>query len=270
LNQTLVRLPVVATTLTVARQLACAETWASNQRTSDLVELPGLTAWVHSVSMGPGHAGGDVHYVSVCPSCIVSRIALADVSGHGQEVAVFGEKLRELMHQYLRDLEQIALMGDLNHAVREEFGDGHYATMVAVGWHGRRGLAVMTNAGHPPPLWYRALRHEWSWLETKRASERGRPAGVPLGMLPNVAYDRLVVKPQSGDLIVLYSDGVSEATNKDGNELGQDGLMNMAHALDSSSAEALGSQLVSALGAFRGYGEPLDDEAIIIMRTNDL
>jgi serine phosphatase RsbU (regulator of sigma subunit) len=89
-------------------------------------------------------------------------------------------------------------------------------------------------------------------------------------MLPNVAYDRLVVKPQSGDLIVLYSDGVSEATNKDGNELGQDGLMNMAHALDSSSAEALGSQLVSALGAFRGYGEPLDDETIIIMRTNDL
>lgn len=33
-----------------------------------------------------GDAGGDVHYVSVCPSCIVSRIALADVSGHGQGV----------------------------------------------------------------------------------------------------------------------------------------------------------------------------------------
>ena len=49
--------------------------------------------------VGPGHAGGDVHYVSVCPSCIVSRIALADVSGHGQAVAVFGEKLRELMHR---------------------------------------------------------------------------------------------------------------------------------------------------------------------------
>lgn len=252
------------------RHLACAETWASNKRAASLVELPGLTAWVYSVPLGVGHAGGDVHYMSVCPSCIVSRIALADVSGHGDAVAVFGEKLRVLMQRYLRDLEQIALMRDLNQAVREELGGGHYATMVAVGWHGRRGLVVMTNAGHPPPLWYRASRGEWSWLETQRASERGRPAGVPLGLLADVAYDRLIVKPKSGDLIVLYSDGVSEALGPSGNELGQDGLMNMARALDSSSAEALGTQLASELHAFRGQGEPLDDETIIVMRKNDI
>ena len=252
------------------RHLACAETWTSNKRTASLLELPGLTAWVDSLPVGLGHAGGDVHYVSVCPSCIVSRIALADVSGHGQAVAAFGEKLRELMQRYLRDLEQIALMRDLNQAVREELGDGHYATMVAVGWHGRRGLVVITNAGHPSPLWYRASRDEWSWLETQRASERGRLAGVPLGLFADATYDRLIVKPQSGDLIVLYSDGVSEATSPDGNELGRDGLMNMARALDSSSAEALGTQFASALTAFRGDGEPLDDETIIVMRRNDI
>lgn len=253
------------------RQLACAETWAGNKQTASLVELPGLTAWVHLVPMEPGHAGGDVHYVSVCPSCIVSRIALADVSGHGQAVAVFGEKLRELMQRYLRDLEQIPLMRDLNQAVREELGGGgHYATMVAVGWHGRRGLMVITNAGHPPPLWYRASRGEWSWLETQRASERERRAGVPLGLFADVTYNRLVVKPQSGDLMVLYSDGVSEATSPAGNELGPEGLMKMARALDSSSAETLGTQLASALRAFRGDGEPLDDETIIVMKKNDL
>jgi serine phosphatase RsbU (regulator of sigma subunit) len=206
----------------------------------------------------------------VCPSCIVSRIALADVSGHGQAVAVFGEKLRDLMQRYLRDLEQIALMRDLNQAVREGIGDGHYATMVAVGWHGRRGLVVMTNAGHPPPLWYRTKRDEWSWLETQRGSERGGPAGLPLGLFPDVTYDRLVVKPQSGDLIVLYSDGVSETTSPSGNELGQEGLMNLARALDSNSAEAFGTQLTSALRAFRGDGERLDDETIIVMRRNDI
>ena len=97
----------------------------------------------------------------------------------------------------------------------------------------------MTSAGHPPPLWYRASRHEWNWLETKRGSVRGRLAGMPLGLLADVAYDRLVVKPQSGDLIVLYSDGVSEASNTNGNEIGRDGLMNMVRALDSSSAESV-------------------------------
>src|SRR4029453_4698761 len=207
------------------RRLACAETWAGHKEAASLVELPGLTAWVYSVPVGPDHVGGDVHYASVFQSCIVPRIALADVSGHGQTVAALGEKLQELMQLYLRDLEQIALMRGLTQALREAFRDGHYATMVAVRWHGRRGLMVMTNAGHPPPLWYRAARDEWSWLETLRASERGRVSGVPLGLLPEVTYDRLVVKPQSGDVVLLYSDGISEATNPAGDELGRDGLI---------------------------------------------
>ena len=252
------------------RHLACAETWSGNERTASAVELPGLTAWVHSVPFGPGDTGGDVNYMSVCPSCIVSRIALADVSGHGQAVAVFGEKLRELMQRYLRDLEQIPLMRDLNEAVREELGDGgHYATMVATGWHGRRGLMVMTNAGHPPPLFYRASRNQWSWLVTSHPTEREGRTGLPLGLFAKVTYERLVIKPQSGDLVVLYSDGVSEATSPAGNELGLDGLMNIARKLDSTSAETFGGQLVSALCVFRSDRDPLDDETIIVMRRND-
>jgi len=252
--------------LSISRHLACGETSANNQRTASLVELPGLVAWVHSMPVGPGDAGGDVHYLSLCPSCIVSRIALADVSGHGEAVAALGATLRELMHRYLRELGQVPLMRDLNQAVREELDDVHYATMVAVGWHSRRGLLVMTNAGHPPPLWYRAARQEWSWLETQRASERGRPAGVPLGLLPHIDYDRTVVKPQLADLVVLYSDGASEATNAAGDELGRDGLMSIARGLDVTSSEAFGTQLTSALRAFRGGGEPLDDETIIVLR----
>lgn len=76
-------------------RLACAETWTGNSRTAGLIELPGLVAWVHSAPAGSDGAGGDVHYVSVCPSCIVSRVALADVSGHGQAVVALAEKLCE-------------------------------------------------------------------------------------------------------------------------------------------------------------------------------
>lgn len=256
--------------LSISKRLACAEISAGNERIASLVELPGLAAWVHCVPAGPGDAGGDVHYVSLCPSCIVSRIALADVSGHGQAVAALGETLRELMQLHLRALAQVELMRDLNQAVRDELDDVHYATMVAVGWHSRRGLLVMTNAGHPPPLWYRAARQEWSWLETLRASERGRPSGVPLGLLDDINYDRTVVKPQPGDLVVLYSDGVSEALSPDGEELGRDQLMSIARGLDASSAEAFGTQLTAALHAFRGGEEPLDDQTIIVLRSHDL
>ena len=110
-------------------RLECAETWAGNSRTAGLIELPGLVAWVNSVPAGSDEAGGDVHYVSVCPSCIVSRVALADVSGHGKAVVALAEKLRELMQRYLRALEQVSLMRDLNQAVREGLDDVHYATI---------------------------------------------------------------------------------------------------------------------------------------------
>jgi len=254
----------------IPRRLACAETWAGNEKAASLIELPGLTAWVHSVPAGPGDAGGDVHYVSVCPSCIVSRVALADVSGHGHAVEAVAEKLRELMQQYLTELEQVALMRDLNRSVQETLDSVHYATMVAAGFHGRRGLLVLTNAGHPPPLWYRVARNEWTWLETQRPSERGRPAGVPLGLLPDIDYDRVVVKPQIGDLVVLYSDGVSEATNPAGAELGRDGLMTVARRLDSSSARSFGCGLISSLANFRSDVEPVDDETIIVMQKVDV
>jgi phosphoserine phosphatase RsbU/P len=246
--------------------LKCAETWASNRNCSSVAQLPGLKVWIHSKVFGASHAGGDVHYISVCPSCIVSRIALADVSGHGFAVESMGIKLRELMQKYLAALDQAHLMRDLNEAVRQDLDGIHYATMVAVGFHGRRGLLVLTNAGHPPPLWYRANRDDWEWFEPKGAESGSRIRGTPLGLLPDASYGRMVIKPAPGDLIVLYSDGVSEATNSDGKELGRDQLMTMARALGSGTAETFGVQLVDAVIEFRGGGAPEDDETIIVLQ----
>lgn len=250
-------------------RLKCAETWAGNQGTSSAADLPGLRVWVHSRPFGSNEAGGDVHYVSVCPSCIVSRIALADVSGHGRAVVALGARLRELMQKYLTALEQRSLMRDLNEAARVELDAVHYATMVAVGFHRRRGLLVMTNAGHPPAFWYRAKRGEWGWFE-RRAQSRPGVRGTPLGLLADASYDRMIVKPEPDDLVVLYSDGVSEATNPAGTELGRDDLMTLARTLDPSSPETFGTELVEAVTAFRGGQVPEDDETIIVLqRTSD-
>ena len=252
----------------IPHRLNCAETWAGNEGTSSVADLPGLRAWVHSAPFGAGDAGGDVHYVSVCPSCIVSRVALADVSGHGRAVVSLGAKLQELMQKYLAALEQVSLMSDLNQAVADELDGVHYATMVAVGFHGRRGLLVITNAGHPPALWYRANRGEWNWFEPKRPDAGSGVRGTPLGLLPNVIYDRMIVRPEPGDLVVLYSDGVSEATNPEGNELGRDGLMRLAERLDPASAETFGEQLADGVSQFRAGRMPDDDETVIVLQRS--
>jgi sigma-B regulation protein RsbU (phosphoserine phosphatase) len=247
------------------RRLDCAETWAGNEGAASLVELPGLAAWVHSIPADTDDAGGDVHYVSVCPSCIVSRVALADVSGHGRAVVALSDKLRTLMEKYLTALEQTGLMRDLNDAVQSELDGVYYATMVAVGFHGRRGLLVFSNAGHPPPFWHRTRRDEWAWLDEDSQRHRPGVTGTPLGLLSDVSYSRTIVKPEPGDLVVLYSDGVSEATDPSGEELGRDRLMAMARSLDASNAERFGTELAQAVRVFRGGGAPQDDETIIVL-----
>jgi serine phosphatase RsbU (regulator of sigma subunit) len=52
-----------------------------------------------------------------------------------------------------------------------------------------------------------------------RCNAGSAAVGTPLGLLPDISYDRQIVKPLLDDLIVLYSDGVSEATNRDGEDL---------------------------------------------------
>jgi sigma-B regulation protein RsbU (phosphoserine phosphatase) len=246
-------------------RLSCGQTWSGSGVTSGVMMLPGLEVWVQSVPAGEAHAGGDVHYLSNCPECIVSRIALADVSGHGDQVVAFADALRHLMVKYLTALDQEALMRDLNRATRLALGSLHYATMLAVGWHGLKGRLVLTNAGHPPPMWYRAALKSWTWLEIDRGSAKA--AGAPLGLLDDIQYFRRVIKLQEGDLVVLYSDGASEALNNDGIELGRDGLMSLAGECAVDSAATCGAGLAQSLLSFRGDVSAQDDQTVIVLRA---
>jgi phosphoserine phosphatase RsbU/P len=176
----------------IRTQIACARTWAGSERAASLLELLGMLAWVHSTPAGSSKVGGDVHYVSVCPGCVISRVALADVSGHGKAVSTLSGELRRLMQRYLPELEHDGLMRDLNRAVQEGLDGVHYATMVAVGWHNERESLLLANAGHPIPCVFEVESKEWTWLEINP-----EPSGVPPELTPNP---------------------VQEMTDKDGNQ----------------------------------------------------
>jgi phosphoserine phosphatase RsbU/P len=77
----------------------------------------------------------------------------------------------------------------------------------------------------------------------------------------------MTIKPAPGELIVLYSDGISEATNPDGQELGRDQLLTIARGLSAGAAETFGVQLLDAVNTFRGGIAPEDDETIIVLQS---
>ena len=68
-------------------RMQCMEVWGGNAATSRNSRMPGLDIWVYSQPHEQSNVGGDIHYVSSCATGRITRLLLADVSGHGAGVA---------------------------------------------------------------------------------------------------------------------------------------------------------------------------------------
>jgi phosphoserine phosphatase RsbU/P len=246
-------------------RLACFELWGGNGSANHAVELPGLAGWVYSTPLEPGLGGGDVHYLSVCSKGRVSRIAVADVAGHGSHASLMAENLRKVLQRHTDNWDQSALMRELNEAFVRESRLSQFATAAVLGFYLETGELLFTSAGHPPALWYRAQEKSWEVLQdcTPYAVEIG---GLPLGLIPGTAYSQTGVRLASGDTLVLYTDGITEARDSSGNELGQKGLLQMVCGLRPASPAETCHDLLSAVQTFRGNEPRRDDETLLVLQ----
>ena len=70
------------------------------------LRVPGLEVWVYAVPFANAAAGGDVHVVSSCGTGRIARLMVADVAGHGEEVAETARTLRGLIRRYMNHIDQ--------------------------------------------------------------------------------------------------------------------------------------------------------------------
>jgi hypothetical protein len=240
------------------RALVCTEVWGGNRKVSRTVKLPSLMAWVASTPIQDVEGGGDLHYMSVCDYDLISRVALADVSGHGHGVSAVTQTLRELMHQNINRWDQSDFMRGLNDAFNQS---KKYATAIVLSFHRITGRLAFSNAGHLPPLWYHAAQRR-NDPQTKKV------AGLPVGLIPGTDYSQTVVTLKPSDLIVLYTDGITEAENSTGQELGREQLLDWARKAPVDSAKALGEDLLQRLELFRGEYRN-DDETLLVLQREE-
>src|SRR5437762_14360996 len=90
----------------VPHTMRCLEVWGGNQAVDNGVVMAGLDAWLYSRPFRDQSAGGDLHYVSSCAAGMVTRVLVADVSGHGESVADAARALRGLMRRYVNYVDQ--------------------------------------------------------------------------------------------------------------------------------------------------------------------
>lgn len=162
--------------------------------------------------------GGDLYDVRRLGSDHVG-VLVADVSGHGVSAALYTMWLKSL-EESSSDvmLEPSKFLSGLNReltkfVVEESFATAFYAVINV-----KRYKMTYCNGGHPSPLHFHARGGRIEELETP---------GLPLGIMAEQQYDALDVDLEPGDVILLYTDGITEVADRHGEMLGREGLGTM-------------------------------------------
>ena len=246
-------------------RLACLEVLGGNNRAAYSAELPGLAGWVSCHPLQPSPRGGDVYYMSACSQGVVARVVLADVAGHGEAVNTAAGRLRDALRQHVEQWDQSTLIRQLNDTFLTGAERSQYATAFLASFYSGSGELLFTNAGHVPPLWYRAGAQEWTLL-SEATPLSIEIADLPLGLIAGTSYSQTAVQLEPGDLLLLYTDGVSEAYDESGTQLGLERLLSIARNLPTESAVAAGKGLLAAVARFRGRAPTADDETVLALQ----
>ena len=97
--------------------------------------MRGLEAWISSQPEGQAAAGGNVYYLSSCASGRITRLLLANVSGHGELVARTAAGLRDLMRQNINVVSQRRFVAAMNRQFSAASGDSDFATAVVSSYY---------------------------------------------------------------------------------------------------------------------------------------
>jgi sigma-B regulation protein RsbU (phosphoserine phosphatase) len=248
--------------------MQCMEVWGGSQLTSSGVELGGLDVWVYSKPFGEAQRGGDVYYVSSCATGRISRLLLADVSGHGQSVASTAADLRTLMRRFVNRLDQKEFVRLLNEQFSALSRHGSFATAVVTTFFAPTGRLSLCNAGHPRPLLFRTHDGRWSFLGHQDHPEKKGPSNIPLGLFQIADYEQLDVELDPGDCLISYSDALIESRDADGEMLSEEGLLRIVNLLGDVPAEKLIPALLQEITDRFPQNLAADDVTLLVVRAN--
>lgn len=247
-----------------AKSLRCMEIWGGNEAFDNAVSVSGINAWIHSRPYRGERTGGDIYYISTCGHGRLARFAVADVSGHGDLVGALSAKLRQLMRKHINTLNQAKFIRALNHEFSQIASAGKFATALLTSYYAPTDDLIVCNAGHPPPLWYRADVDQWQLLDHESPQTRQEACNLPLGVIEPTPYYQFAVKLAKNDLILIHTDSLTEATNANDQLLGSAGLLEMAKTLDPSRPADIKDALLAKVSAYQ-QGRPFEDDVTLMV-----
>lgn len=208
----------------------------------------------------PAHDVGGDYYDFALEGNRRFTVILGDVSGKGIPAALYAMRLQALFELLGRgSLSPKEMLVEMNDVISERIERNYFITAVVGVVDFRERSLVLARAGHNHPLYYCSRTKTTQWLS---------PNGVGIGMKKKPVFDGLLEEFQlplePGDVLLFYTDGVSEAMNAKDEAYGYDRLARVLSTSAHLPSAAIKDALLASLDAFR-RDHPFDDDVTLVV-----
>jgi len=238
----------------IEEQLSIARVIQKTFLPKDVPHIPGFDLWGANISSG--EVGGDYYdFIRIVDNQL--GVAIADVSGKGIPAALIMASFRASLIAEIRNNYAIrTICQKVNNLLCESLEPENFVTAIYGVLDTKNSIFTFSNCGHNPGLLMRAGGRIEELTE----------GGILLGIRPNSTYEERPVYIALGDLLCLYTDGVTEAENARGEQFEVERIVDILKKHGSLSAAEIGAKTIEAVRSFADENLAMDDLTLIVIK----
>ncbi len=222
-------------------------------------EVAGLE--IEAKSVPAKEVGGDYYDFIPTSSGEQMGFIIADASGKGLPGTLYMTRSRSVFRVISSEAVhpgEILSRSNSYIAADASSGKGMFITVLYLLYDKEKKQMTCANAGHYPPLWFKAKEKAFGEITA---------SGVPVGILPGQTYAEETIQLASQDILVLYTDGLTEAKAAHGEMFGVERLKRLVEDNSSLSAHDLFQKIQAGIKVFIGDAPPFDDLTLMVIRV---
>ncbi|GAC1505290.1 MAG: hypothetical protein NVS1B11_02630 [Terriglobales bacterium] len=219
--------------------------------------LPILNNLEVAAKFAPARAiGGDLYdFVKYSQSRMA--LVIGDVSGKGAPAAIYAALVSGILRSHAPiEPRPAEMLSAVNYSLSERRIDGQFVSIIYAVWNDIEQSLQVANSGLPRPVYCRQGK-----VEVIEAT------GLPLGLFEEADYDEFSFRAGPGDMFVFFSDGILDASNRNGELFGRERVEQIVSDCAGNSAESVVKSLFTAVGDHSSGVETFDDQTVVAIKV---
>ncbi len=189
-------------------------------------------------------------------------VVIGDVSGKGMSAALYMVQVQSILHNIIKENSTPKnILCTLNGNLKRVFRKGIFLTLSIAELNSSREM-VLSRAGHMPYLYFNKLTGQ-----CRRIIPHGIGIGLANEQLFSDTIEEISIKPEHGDLIVMFTDGIVEAMDSDYNNFGEENLSRLISQNAGKSAKEIQETIIETIKNFTFSSSVQDDLTLIVMKA---